>query len=173
LATTSIAAEIQSLEVEREDGRIYIRASLILDAPVPLVFQALSDYEHFAELSTRFKESRFLEPAANGDPRIYTQVEGCVWFFCRTVNRYAQLELIPYTRITATVEPDESDVSYGVESWELVTERDATRIIYAHEMEPKFWVPPVVGLWAIRRALNKDALESAKHIEALALEKNN
>lgn len=140
---------------------------------MPLVFQALSDYEHFAELSTRFKESRFLEPAPNGDPRIYTQVEGCVWFFCRTVSRYAQLELIPYVRITATVEPDESDVDYGVESWELTTVRNATRVSYTHEMEPKFWVPPVVGLWAIKRVLNKDALESAKRIEALALEKDN
>jgi hypothetical protein len=143
-----------------------------LDAPVPLVFKALSDYEHFTELSTRFKESRFLEPAPNGQPRIYTQVEGCVWFFCRTVRRYAQLELIPYIRITATVEPDESDVSYGKETWNLVRIRNATEVSYTHEMEPKFWVPPVIGLWAIRRVLNKDALESAQRIEALALEKN-
>jgi hypothetical protein len=139
---------------------------------VPLVFKALSDYEHFAELSTRFEESRFLEPAATGQPRIYTQVEGCVWFFCRTVRRYAQLDLIPYTRITATVEPEESDVSYGKETWNLVRIRNATEVSYTHEMEPKFWVPPVIGLWAIRRVLNKDALESAQRIEALALKKN-
>ena len=129
---TSEAAEIESLDVERQDGRIYVSASLILDAPVPLVFQALSDYEHFAELSTRFKESRFLETAPDEAPRIYTEVEGCVWFFCRTVRRYAQLELIPYVRITATVEPAESDVSYGVESWELATLRNATRVSYTH-----------------------------------------
>jgi hypothetical protein len=136
---------------------------------VPLVYRALSDYEHFAELSTRFKESRFLEPAPDDQPRIYTQVEGCVWFFCRTVGRYAQLELIPYTRITATVEPEESDVSYGVETWDLVKVRDTTEVSYTHEMDPKFWIPPVLGLWAIKRVLNKDALASAERIEELAL----
>ncbi|MCP4001736.1 MAG: hypothetical protein GY727_12580 [Gammaproteobacteria bacterium] len=166
---TSGAAEIELLDVEREDGRIYVSASLILDAPVPLVFQALSDYEHFAELSTRFQESRFLEPAANGQPRIYTKIEGCIWFFCRTVQRYAQLELIPYVSITATVEPTESDVRYGVESWEFTTVGKVTRVSYTHEMEPKFWVPPIVGLWAIKSVLNKDALESAQRIELLAL----
>ena len=93
-----------------------------------------------------------------------------MWFFCRTIRRYAQLELIPDTRITATVEANESDVSYGVEVWELSSVQNATRVTYRHDMEPKFWVPPVIGLLAIRRVLNRDALELAQRIEELALQ---
>lgn len=140
----------------------------MVDAPMPLVFKVLADYSQFSELSTRYKESRFLEPSPNGQPRIYTQVEGCIWFFCRTIHRYARLELHPDTRITATVEPEESDMDYGVEIWELEAIEGRTQITYSHEMEPKFWVPPVMGLWAFRRALNKDALSAADHIEELA-----
>ena len=140
----------------------------MIAAPTLLVFQALTDYEHFSDLSSRYIESRFIDPAPNGQLRIYTQVEGCVWFFCRTVSRYAQLELNPDIHITATVEPEESDVSYGVEVWELEAVQGGTQVSYRHDMEPKFWVPPVVGLWAIRRALNKDALSAAERIEALA-----
>ena len=152
----------------REHERIQVRAKLIIAAPTSLVFQALTDYEHFSDLSSRYIESRFIEPAPNGQPRIYTQVEGCIWFFCRTVSRYAQLELNPDIHITATVEPAESDVSYGVEIWELEAVQGGTQVSYRHDMEPKFWVPPVVGLWAIRRVLNKDALAAAQRIEALA-----
>jgi hypothetical protein len=154
--------------VTRDNERIQVRAKLMIAAPTSLVFQALTDYEHFSDLSSRYIESRFIEPGPNGQPRIYTQVEGCVWLFCRTVGRYAQLNLNPNTHITATVEPEESDVSYGVEVWELEAVQGGTQVSYRHDMEPKFWVPPVVGLWAIRRALNKDALSAAERIEALA-----
>ncbi len=132
------------------------------------MFRALADYDRIHELSKRYVESRFIEPAADGTPRIYTKVRGCVWFFCRTVERYARLSLQPETTITATVEPEDSDMGYGVELWELEALGPQTRILYRHEAEPKFWVPPLIGGWAIRRVLSKDAPGFAKAIEQSA-----
>jgi hypothetical protein len=122
------------------------------------------------EFSTRHKESRFIEPADDGTPRIYTKVRGCVWFFCRTVERYARLSLQPETLITATVEPEYSDMDYGVETWELEALGAQTRVLYHHEADPKFWVPPIIGIWAMRRVMNKDALSAAQGIEKMARE---
>lgn len=129
---------------------------------------ALSDYDRFHELSTRYEESRFIAPAADGTPRVYSKLRGCVWFFCRTVERYARLTLTPDTRITATVEPDDSDMDYGLETWELESLGMRTRVLYRHEAKPKFWIPPVIGVWGIKRVLNKDAVRSAEAIEQLA-----
>ena len=141
-----------------------------MDAPRSAVFEALSDYDRFSEFSSRHKESRFIAPADDGTPRIYTKVRGCVWFFCRTVERYARLYLKPETLIVAIVEPEKSDMDYGREIWEFEDLGEQTRVLYQHEGDPKFWVPPVIGIWAMRRAMNKDALSAAKGIEKMARE---
>ena len=169
LATVAAAADIELLTVERDGKTLKVDSILLIDAPRELVFNALTDYDAFAKLSERYKQSRFIEPAADGTPRIFTEVEGCIWFFCRTVERYARLELFPENKIIATVEPEQSDVKSGREQWLLEDSGAGTRITYAHTMQPDFWVPPVVGVWAMRRALEQDALTAAAKIEALAL----
>ena len=80
-----LAAEITSIEVERADGRVFVDADMTIAAPRADVFAALADYDHFHELSSRYLESRYLEPAEDGTPRIYTKVKGCVLFFCREI----------------------------------------------------------------------------------------
>ena len=168
-AGTAAAAEIEQLTVERNGGRIEVLSVMLIEAPQALVFGALADYEQFPELSSRYKQSRFIEPAADGTPRIYTELEGCVWFFCRTIRRNSRLELFPDERIVATVEPEGSDLAFGREEWRLAADGGATRVTYTHEMEPDFWIPPVIGIWAIRRALESDALKAAGRIEDIAL----
>jgi uncharacterized protein YndB with AHSA1/START domain len=169
IAPMLMASEIESLTVERTDNRINVDSVMHIAAPPELVFAALSDYGQFDELSSRYKQSRFIEPAADGTPRIFTEVEGCVWFFCRSVQRTSRLDLQPNERIVATAEPDESDVSYGREEWVLSAEAGGTRVDYTHVMEPDFWIPPLIGVWAIRRSLEGDALSAAQRIEVLAL----
>lgn len=167
---TAQPAEIASLSVERDKGRIYISADIVIAAPRSDVFAALSDYDRFSELSDRYVESRFTEPAEDGTPRIYTVVEGCILFFCRKVKRHARLELNENESLVTIAEPENSDLEYGREEWLLESVPDGTRILYTHVMDPDFWVPPVIGIWAIRRALNNDALTSARRVEKMALE---
>lgn len=164
------AANIEALSVDRSKGRIYISADIFIAAPRPGVFAALSDYERFSELSDRFVESRFVEPAEDGTPRIYTVVEGCILFYCRQVKRHARLEKDEFERIVVIAEPDISDLEYGREEWLLESTEDGTRILYTHVMDPDFWVPPVIGVWAIKRTLRKAALASAQRVESLALD---
>jgi len=164
-----VAAEIEYLNVDRDGKILHVDSVLLINAPRALVFAALSDYSAFAELSDRYKQSRFIEPAADGTPRIYTEIEGCVWFFCRTVERYARLELTPDEKIVAIVEPEQSDLISGREQWLLEEVPTGTRVTYTHSMQPDFWLPPLLGIWAIRHALEKDALSAANNIEARAL----
>lgn len=170
VSAVAMAAEIEFLNVDRDGKQLKVDSVMLINAPRPLVFAALSDYASFSELSDRYKQSRFIEPAADGTPRIYTEVEGCVWFFCRTVERYARLELTPDENIIATVEPENSDFKSGREQWLLEEVPGGTRVTYTHTMQPDFWIPPLLGVWAIRRALESDAMSAANRIEALALQ---
>jgi len=145
-----------------------VSSDMILDASPQRVFEALSDYDRFSELSSRYRESRFIAPAFGGAPRVYTLMEGCVWFFCRTVERVAFLTFAGQEQITATVEPELSDFEYGYEVWKFSLAEGGTRVQYTHDFDPEFWVPPVIGVWLMRRELENDALKAAQRIEALA-----
>lgn len=173
IAAPGRAADVVSLDVQRSGGRLQVRSEMLIDAPQALVFRALSDYERFAELSARYRESRFAEPAADGTPRVYTRMEGCVLFYCKSVARYARLYTRSPEMIRAEVEPELSDFDYGLENWLLTTVTadagERTRVVYTHEFDPRFWVPPLLGVWAIKRSLKKDALKAATRIERLAL----
>jgi hypothetical protein len=163
------AATIEKLTVQRNEGLINVVASMIIEAPRPFVYQALSDYDHFSEMSDSFVESRFIEPAPDGTPRIYTKIEGCIWFFCRTINRTARLEMDPIIRIVATVEPELSDAQFAREEWVFEDLGATTRIYYKHDLQPDFWVPPGIGVWAISNALSRTTLKAAQRIEIMAL----
>jgi hypothetical protein len=67
------------------------------------------------------------------------------------------------------VEPEQSDFKAGREQWLLEDDPVGTRVSYTHTMQPDFWIPPLLGVWGIRRALEADALSAANRIEALAL----
>ena len=71
--------------------------------------------------------------------------------------------------LRATADPELSDVLYGREEWWLsdvsAGDTKATRIVYDHEVQFDFWVPPVIGPWAIKRALRSDAMKAAERLE--------
>jgi hypothetical protein len=170
LATaTGFAAEVEWLKVTRSDGSILVRSEMLVEAPPPYVYDALLEYDQFAELSDSFTESRYIEPATDGTPRIYTRIEGCIWFFCKKIDRYARLELEPKRKITSTAEPELSDADFSIEIWEVAEAGEDTRITYSHELKPGFWVPPLLGTLMIKRAVKKSALDAAQRMEELAL----
>lgn len=169
LALPTMAAEVNWLKVKRKDGSIDIRSEIVIDAPAPRVYDALLEYDKFAELSDSFTESHYIEPTPEGAPRVYTKIDGCIWFFCRTIERTARLELNPQWKITAIAEPEHSDAELSVESWVLSAVGETTVIDYSHELKTGFWVPPLLGVWMIRGTIKRSAKDTAERIEELAV----
>lgn len=168
IASPLAAAEVEWVKVKRSKRHIDITSEIVIDAPVSEVYDALLEYDVFADVSEDFTESRYIEPAPDGTPRIYTKIEGCIWFFCRTVERTAQLKLYPRWKITAVAEPELSDAELSIETWALTANGDRTTIDYSHEIETGFWVPPLIGTLVIRGTVKRSALDAAIRIEDLA-----
>ena len=169
LAGQGVASEIKWIKVEREGGRFDVRSEIVVNASLPEVYAALLNYDQFAERGDTFAESRYIEPAADGTPRIYTRTEGCIWFFCKTIERYARLEVEPGRTIRAVAEPELSDAALSVETWVLTADGDSTIIAYRHEIETGFWVPPLLGALVINRSVEHGTQKAAINIEGLAL----
>ena len=168
LAGTTMAADVNWIDVQRDGGRVDVHSELVIDAPLSEVYAALLNYDQFAQMGDTFAESHYVETAADGTPRIYTRIEGCIWFFCKTIERFARLEVEPQRKILAIAEPERSDAALSIESWTLTAAGDSTVIEYRHEIDTGFWVPPLLGALIINRSVEKGTQKAAGRIEDMA-----
>lgn len=167
--TVGWAATIRTVQIDRKDGRYVLESDTFLQAPPNAVFRVLTDYDQFAQISSVFEESRFVGSDDDGTPLVYTRVEGCVWFFCKTMERVERLEFEAPDFIATTALPARSDFRYSRSEWQLSPEgANGTRVMYRLEMEPDFWVPPVLGPMLIKRKLVKGGADAVERIEGLA-----
>lgn len=170
-ASASVSsAVIHSLEVDRHKGRYELVADTHLAAPAEAIYEVLIDYEdgRFGRISSVYKESDYLEPDADGTPLVYTLMEGCVMFFCKSMRRVERLEAERPHLIRTTALPDQSDFKYSRSEWELEAVEGGTNVKYRLVMEPDFWVPPVVGPWVLKRTLMQGGTRAINRIERLA-----
>lgn len=165
----SIAAELQDVTVEQKDGRYHLTSVTYFDATQSQLYKVLTDYEQFPRFSSAFVEAENRAPDEQGRPQFYTRMDGCVLMFCKSYIRYGYLELKPEYDIVAMVDPELSNFDFSRERWQLIPDGDGTIMIYDFEMEPGFWVPPIVGPYVIKRALRSGGTAAVNRIEALAL----
>ena len=172
VSAVAAAATIDALDVERRRGRYAFEANVWLDATPESVFAVLTDFDDngWSRISRAYKESRYLEPAADGTPLVYTRMEGCALRYCMSLERTERLELDAPYRIKSTVLPEASNFKYSTSEWLLTDENGGTQMLYKLEMEPDFFIPPLVGPWYLKRSLSTNGLRVVHRIERLARE---
>ena len=166
-----VAADIRMLEVEKEDEAYVFDSWTYLAAPPADVFAVLLDYEQYPRISGVYKESRYIEPAEDGRPRVYTRAKGCILFVCRELIKTEALHVTPDTHISAVVEPAGSNLSAGRTDWWLEPEGEGTELHYRMSVTPDFWVPPIIGPFVIRIALKRAGSRAVVRLEQLAIER--
>ena len=162
------AAELTDVVVSHEDGRYRLTSTTYFDASQSQLYKVLTDYDQFVRFTTAFVETKNRQPDEQGRPTYYTRMEGCVLMFCKSYVRVGHLELKPQHDIVAIGDPEESNFKYSRERWQLIPRGDQTILIYDFEMEPAFWVPPVIGPFYIQRVLRRGAGRAVNRIEVLA-----
>jgi hypothetical protein len=172
LSAVATAATIDALDVARHRGRYSFEANVWLDATPESVFAVLTDYDdnRWSRISRAYKESRYLEPAADGSPMVYTRMEGCALRYCMSIERTERLEIEAPYRIKSTALPEASNFKYSTSEWVLADENGGTKMLYKLEMEPDFPIPPLVGPWYLKRSLSTNGLRVVHRIERLARE---
>ncbi len=161
-------AEVLSVEVWMEDGRYHLTSETLIGASQDNLYAILIDYDQFKKFTSAIVSSKNVEPDSDGRPQFYTRMEGCVLIYCHTFERRGYLLLKPRHDITAVSDPKKSDFEFSHERWQLSREGEDTLMVYEFEMEPRFWVPPFVGPYFIKRALKSGSIRAVNRIEALA-----
>jgi hypothetical protein len=166
------AATMDTLDVTRQRGRYSLAAEARLDATPESIFAVLTNFADngYSRISRAYKESRYLEPAADGTPVVYTRLEGCALWHCMSLERTERLETDAPRWIKSTTLPEASNFKYSTSEWVLERDGENTKMTYKLEMEPDFFVPPVVGPWYLKRTLSQGGLRAVRRIERLARE---
>ena len=162
------AADLHKVTVDLEDGRYKVVSVAWLDVSREELYKVLVDYDLFVKFSSSFVESRNQNPASTGKPGFYTRMEACVIWFCKSFERNGHLTLRPPSDISSLADPARSDFDYSHETWHLVTEGVGTLMTYTFDMDPSFWVPPVIGPFFMKRTLQRGGADAINRIEAVA-----
>ncbi|HHQ14559.1 MAG TPA: hypothetical protein ENK16_05985 [Chromatiales bacterium] len=166
--SNSLAVELQMLEVDTKDGTFEIRADSLLSASPAFIYAILLDYDNFHRLAGGISETRFLPPDEQGTLMGYTRIDSCVWFFCRKIERIERIFTIPGQEISTVAIPQRSDFEVYRTRWVIEPAGPgSTRLHFEATMKPDFWIPPLIGPWAIRRKLQRTAERVGTRIEYL------
>jgi hypothetical protein len=157
------AAELRSVEMQHDAGEYRLVSEAWIDAGVTETYLAFSRWDLSPRYSGAIVEARDLD--IGGQPGFYVKNRGCILFFCKTLVRQGRVEHEPHTVLRAFADPDYSDFEFSNETWTFTEEDGGTRLLYELHMDPKFWVPPAVGPYFIKRQFRKDGERALDRIE--------
>ena len=167
LCAPAKCVEILSVHVDSEGKRYHLLGESVIHATPEFIFNTLMDYDNFHRLASGIAETRFME-ADDPDQLIgYTRIDSCVLFFCKSVEKVERINATEFSEISTEAIPEQSDFVFNHSRWLLKEGENGTHVTYEAEIEPDFWMPPLITKWAIRYKLRKSAELIGLRIEYL------
>jgi hypothetical protein len=172
VAAAGSTATIETIDVDLEAGVYSLHAETLLAASPEAISGVILDFDRFGRISSVYKEYGYLEPQPDGTPTVFTRMESCLMtnLFCKSMTRVERLESAETGYIRTVTLPERSDFRRSTSQWFIEAEGAGSRMTYRLEMEPDFWVPPVVGPWYLKRTLLRGGGAAIDRIERLAQE---
>jgi len=159
------AGEVLDSEVVEDDAQYRVAIRARIDAPLAVVYGAITDYTNLAEINPSIIESKVLLALSPRKHRVETLIRVCILIFCKKILQVQDVEQVDEALITAVTLPEPGDFKSGTAQWQLTERGDATELRFTQAFEPDFWVPAVIGPWLIERTLKNEVMETAIYIE--------
>lgn len=165
------AYELQDIRVTREALRYQVHMDVSLDVPAAAAYAMFADVRRLPQINPAVHEVRVVQELSPAMRRVYTRVRMCVGLFCRHIEQVQDMRFEPSAaggHVHAQVLAKLSDLRYGLANWTLRDCAGRTCLRFDAEIEPDFWVPPLIGPWLIQRKLREEAMQTSAGIERLA-----
>ena len=164
--TAVIAADARdSVRAWRDDDAVIVQAQAELAAPLPTAWRVLTDYGHYAEFIPDLKSSRVLARAGNTAIVEQKGVAGFFFYHFPLEVTFSVTELpgnsVSSRAISGTFR--EMTGSY------VLTEIDSgVRLVYTGRLVPAVRLPPLIGVPAVRAAVERQFMALAREIRRVA-----
>lgn len=166
--SSASAAREGPLVVVRHGGAYSISFEAMIDAAPRQVYAVLSDFSRFRELSPAVVSVRVTAAPGGHGVRVRSVLKSCVWVFCRSVVEVQDVVEPDARTIVGRIVPGRGDFERGWTIWRVSALDGRTRVRYEASFVPAFWVPPLIGPWAIERSLSAEFDASMPALERLA-----
>lgn len=170
LAMPAGAVQVEHLQVVRDGDRYGIQVEARLNAGAHAIWQRLIDFPGYPDITPAIESCERIGAAPEGGDLVLTRARACVIGFCKEVTQLQRVQQLGFGELLAEIDPAGSDFRYGLAHWWLTPGEGTTGLRFEAELEPKFWVPPLLGPWLIARALKSEARASVANLERLAQE---
>lgn len=162
--TPLLAGEVLHSQVRRDGDHFLVQLKMQIDAPAPEVYRRLTDFEQLHQLSDMIKSSRVLE--TNGkQQRVEVISEGCVLFFCRKVTQVQTATPLGRGYLQLVDDPAAGDFQSGRTLWHIAPGDNGTRVTLSADIEPDFWVPPIIGTAIFKHKLINESTTLINNVE--------
>ena len=160
------AANITFSSAKYKNDRFIIKIIGVVSAKPAQVFAVLTDYKNIPKISPKIIESKIIK--TDGDTTIVkTVAKGCVWFFCKEIINTQTTTSIPEKRIQSITINAQSNLKFGQMVWNIKEVNLGTQIDYYAEIEPDFFVPPLIGSYFIKNSMLEEAKYFIDSVEKL------
>lgn len=158
------AATVEHLNVTHDDNAYVVTARVHVAAPLAPAYAAATDFKRLPNYSSMIESTRLI-----GHDELSSRMKLCVLWYCKSVHQVMRYRLTPPKRLDMRVVPGRGDLKSGQAHWRFAAAgADATELRFHARIVPDFWVPPLIGPWAIARALRQQVASTATAIERLA-----
>lgn len=166
VAGVATAADIESVVVVHSSGRYTIEVVAELGVPPTAALAALTDFAHLDRLSPSILQSRLVRRTDEG-PLVYTLSRACALGVCRQLRK-TELVTVDGLEVHAVAFPEQSNVKRSVTRWRFAPSSKGTRLEMRSEVDPAFFVPPLVGPPLMKAAMKREAEALARGLESAA-----
>lgn len=143
ILTLPLAAPAQpEVRIERRGGLFAVHVETPVAANAAVAWQVLTDYNHLAEFVPDMRASRVV--SAPGEPlRIEQRGETGFLLFKFTVNVELEIREMPPSRLGFRAIRGNMQRMQG--EWRIDKADSGVVLVYEAELQPSFWVPPLIG----------------------------
>jgi len=164
---TSQAGEVISSFVDEQDDHYVIRVDMRVNADIADVYKHLSDFKNIYKLNNTIVSS-IVKKSSGKQHEVEVNTSGCVLFFCTEQTQYQKVSELDNGYIMIHLIPEKSDFISGEILWQVYAEKNTTRVIFAADYEPDFWIPPLIGPWILKDVFIDESQETINELEKLA-----
>ena len=155
------AAEILDSKISLKNGIINYQFNASVDSTPNAVFNV---YNHkYLQLNKHIKSST-QESRGTKTIRLF-KLEKCILNFCFDLNFEEEIKFLANS-MSMVIIADGSSFHSGRSKW--VTKKisgNQTRLSIIGQLKPKFWIPPVIGVYFLDKVFNEQISETVANLE--------
>ena len=169
LSAAVSAGEIQQASVEHKDGIYILELEVVVASQFAPVQAIVRDYDNLEQISDVLIETSLLSDVDAEIKRRRLVTRTCILFFCFTATLVEDVREKDNSIFTEII-PELSDYKFGKTEWQVIPVDDGhSRIKLYCELEPSFWIPPLIGPYLMKQKMMSEAKKTIDRIEELTI----